>query len=179
MRIIGGEFGGRRLKPPEDRRVRPTADRIREAWFNILGDEVVGARVVDLFAGAGALGLEAISRGARRGVFVEVGRSSLSVLRRNVATLGVEHRAKVVKGDAMRYIRRIAPGTFDIAFADPPYDSGHALELIEVFREAPFARILGVEHRASDAVQGDETRRYGDVAITFCRAGNEELRDVS
>lgn len=176
MRIISGEFGGRRIKPPDDRRVRPTADRIREAWFSILGEEVVGARVIDLFAGAGALGLEALSRGARRGVFVDVGRSSLTALRHNVATLGVEHRAKVVKGDAMRYVRRLEPGSFDIAFADPPYDSGHAQGLIEAFRKAPFARILGVEHRIAEQVLGDETRRYGDVAITFCRTDGENRK---
>src|SRR5205085_7306534 len=85
MRIIAGEFRGRTLRPPSDRRVRPTADRVREAWFSILGPNLPGASVLDLFAGSGALGLEALSRGAERVDFVEISKSSLDALRSNVA----------------------------------------------------------------------------------------------
>ncbi len=92
MRIIAGEFRGRTLRPPGDRRTRPTADRVREAWFSILGNRLAGATVVDLFAGSGALGLEALSRGASHVEFVEVGKSAVTALRAFVAALDAEER---------------------------------------------------------------------------------------
>jgi 16S rRNA (guanine966-N2)-methyltransferase len=170
MRIVAGEFRGRRLHVPGDRRVRPTADRVREAWFSILGDQLVGARVLDLWAGSGALGLEALSRGAKHVQFVERRRNSLAILRRNVATLDVEDRVTVVRGDAVRHVRELRQEAVDIAFADPPYGSDDAALLVTLFREQPFARILGVEHRGSTELEGDDTRRYGDAALTFCYA---------
>jgi 16S rRNA (guanine966-N2)-methyltransferase len=170
MRIVAGEFRGRRLRAPGDRHARPTADRVREAWCSILGDRLVGARVLDLWAGSGALGLEALSRGAVHAEFVERGRTSLLVLRKNVATLDVEDRVTIVRGDALRHVREIPQGAFDIAFADPPYDTDGALQLTQAFRARPFADILGVEHRGPEDVEGDETRRYGDAALTFCFA---------
>jgi 16S rRNA (guanine966-N2)-methyltransferase len=169
MRIVAGEFRGRVLHAPGDRRVRPTADRVREAWFNILGDRLVGARVLDLWAGSGALGLEALSRGAKHVEFVERRRNSLAILRRNVATLDVEDRVTVVRADAVRHVREFR-GAVDIAFADPPYSSDDAALLVTMFREQPFARILGVEHRGGTELEGDDTRRYGDAALTFCFA---------
>ncbi|HSR14457.1 MAG TPA: RsmD family RNA methyltransferase, partial [Gemmatimonadales bacterium] len=101
-RIIAGEFGGRRLAVPSDRRIRPTADRVREAWMSILGPRLPGARVLDLFAGTGALGLEALSRGAGSVDFVEKQAGALALLARNIAALGVEDRARVIRGDALR-----------------------------------------------------------------------------
>ncbi|MGH7656752.1 MAG: RsmD family RNA methyltransferase, partial [Gemmatimonadales bacterium] len=95
MRITGGTFGGRRLSPPGDPRVRPTSDRVREAWMNILAPELEDARVLDLFAGSGALGLEALSRGAARATFVELSPASLAALRANIGALGVEERTEV------------------------------------------------------------------------------------
>lgn len=170
MRIIAGAFRGRRLVRSADRRVRPTADRVREAWFNILGGEVVDAAVLDLFAGSGALGLEALSRGARAVTFVELSPRALDAIARNVATLGVGHRVTIRRADVERFVAGLTPGAFDLAFADPPYGTGQAARLVEWFRARPFARILGVEHRAGEAVPGDETRRYGAVALTFVRA---------
>lgn len=170
MRIVSGEFGGRRLVVPKDGRVRPTADRVREAWMSILGDRLEGARVLDLFAGSGALGLEALSRGAASAEFVEMHQASLEALRRNIEALGVEDRVTVRRGDAERFVERIAPGAYDLAFADPPYAIDYAGRLVAHFRRTPFAAILCVEHRADAAVAGDATRRYGDTAITFCYA---------
>ena len=170
MRIIAGAFRGRTLRAPPDRRARPTADRVREAWFSILGGEVAGALVLDLFAGSGALGLEALSRGASRVDFVEVSTSSLAVLRANVATLDVEARVQIHRQDALAFIRRLETQAYDIAFADPPYRTGAAQKIVTLFRERPFARLLGVEHSARTELGGDETRRYGDTALTFCRA---------
>jgi 16S rRNA (guanine966-N2)-methyltransferase len=167
MRIIAGEFRGRSLKSPSDRRVRPTADRVREAWFSILAADLPGANVLDLFAGSGALGLEALSRGAQHVDFVEISKSSLDVLRQNVATLDAEERVTVHRADAMRFVSRLPPGSYDVALADPPYSTDQAAQLVEAFRTRPFSTILGVEHRATVALAGDDTRRYGDTALTF------------
>jgi 16S rRNA (guanine966-N2)-methyltransferase len=170
MRIIAGEFRGRSLKAPGDRRARPTADRVREAWFSMLAGELEGARVLDLFAGSGALGLEALSRGAASVDFVEVSRTALAALRANVAALDVEGRVRIQAGDALRFVAGLAPGAYDVVCADPPYKSEAAPQLIAAFRAAPFARILGIEHAARVALPGDATRRYGDTALTFCYA---------
>ena len=168
MRIIAGDFRGRTLRSPGDRRTRPTADRVREAWFNILGNRLIDATVLDLFAGSGALGLEALSRGARRAEFVEVGKAALAALRANVTAMDADDRVRVHRGDALRFVERLEGDAFDIAFADPPYAGDLARELVGVFETRPFARILGVEHRSADHIGGTETRRYGDAAITFC-----------
>lgn len=170
MRIIAGEFRGRTLKPPADRRSRPTADRVREAWFSILAPELPGATVLDLFAGSGALGLEALSRGASHVDFVEISRASLTALRENVATLDAETRVTIHKADAVRFVANLSAASYGVALADPPYDTDQALLIVQAFRERPFAGLLGVEHRSTDPVPGDETRRYGDTALTFCRA---------
>jgi len=169
-RIIAGEFGGRRLTVPADARVRPTADRVREAWMSILGGRLAGAAVLDLFAGSGALGLEALSRGAARATFVELAPASLAAIRANVETLGVQDRVTLHRGDAMRFIERVDAGAFDVALADPPYTIPFAERLVTAFRERPFARLLAVEHPASLSLPGEETRRYGEVALTFCHA---------
>lgn len=150
--------------------MRPTGDRIREAWISILQDSLPGARVLDLFSGSGALGLEALSRGAASAEFVELSPPSLAALKANIASLGVEATATVHRGDALRFAERLAPATYDIVFADPPYDTGQADRLVEVFRRTAFARILGVEHEATHPLPGDDTRRYGRTALTFCYA---------
>ena len=137
--------------------------------MSILGEEIRGARVLDLYAGSGALGLEALSRGAARAEFVELSQASLEALRANIAALGVEGQVTVHRGDALRFAERLEPGAFDLAFADPPYAHDAAERLVALFRRVPFARILSVEHRADQPVAGDETRRYGDTALTFCR----------
>jgi 16S rRNA (guanine966-N2)-methyltransferase len=170
MRIVAGQFGGRRLVMPKDTRVRPTADRVREAWMSILGEELNGAQVLDLFAGSGALGLEALSRGAESATFVELNPPSLRALDENISNLGAESAATVHRGDAMRYAERLAERAFDIVFADPPYTIDYAARLVALFRKTPFGRILSVEHPSSLEVGGDSTRHYGDTAITFCYA---------
>ncbi|HET9466528.1 MAG TPA: 16S rRNA (guanine(966)-N(2))-methyltransferase RsmD [Gemmatimonadales bacterium] len=170
MRIVAGRFGGRRLVMPKDSRVRPTADRVREAWMSILGGELSGARVLDLFAGSGALGLEALSRGAASVSFVELNPSSLRALNQNIAALGVEEAVTVHRADALRFAERLPSGAFDLVLADPPYSTDQAARLVSLFRQNPFGRILSVEHRSDLALDGDSTRRYGDTAITFCHA---------
>ena len=170
LRIIAGEFKGRRLKTPTTSKVRPTSDRVREAWFSILQQSIPDARVLDLFAGSGALGFEALSRGAVSVDFVETQRGSLTALNANVEALKVEDRVTIHRMDALRFAERLQPAQYDVAVADPPYATDEAQRLAEIFRATPFAGILAVEHRPDLAVVGDDTRRYGDTAITFVYA---------
>jgi 16S rRNA (guanine966-N2)-methyltransferase len=158
------------LVSPKDTRVRPTADRVREAWMSILGAELEGARVLDLFAGSGALGLEALSRGATWVTFVELNPPSLKALEQNIAALNVSDGVTIHRGDAMRYAERLPEGAFDLVLADPPYTIDYAGKLVALFRRHPFGRILSVEHRSELELAGDDTRRYGDTAITFCHS---------
>ena len=118
MRVVAGEFKGRRLRAPRGMRTRPTADRVREALFSMLGD-LSGARVLDLYAGTGALGIEALSRGAGVALFVERDQRALAALRRNLDAVGAH--ADVRRQDAMRFLAR-PEGRFDLVFCDPPYD---------------------------------------------------------
>jgi len=170
LRIIAGEFKGRRLKTPGGRTVRPTGDRVKEAWFSILQQSIPEARVLDLFAGSGALGFEALSRGAVAVDFVENHKASLTTIRENAATLKVEDRVTIHRMDAVRFAERLQPAQYDVAFADPPYATGDAERLVMVFRQTPFARVFAIEHAADTALAGDDTRRYGDTAITFAYA---------
>jgi len=175
MRIIAGEWGGRQIRAPKGKGTRPTADRVREAWMSAMGPSIPGARVLDLFAGSGALGLECLSRGAREVVFVERARSALRVLRANIEELEAHHRCRVVVGDALTLAGSLEPGAFDLAVADPSYDSGDAGRLVELFRRTPFAGQLWLEHRSRDPIAeggGGRTRSYGDTALTTLDAPN-------
>lgn len=137
--------------------------------MSILGSELTGARVLDLFAGSGALGLEALSRGAASVTFVELNPPSLKALHDNIVALGVEAATTAHRGDALRFAERLSPGAFDVVLADPPYTVDHASSLVALFRRNPFGRILSVEHSSGLELDGD-TRHYGDTAITFCHA---------
>jgi len=169
MRIIAGRFGGRRLVVPKGA-LRPTSDRVREAWLSILEPHLAGARVLDLWAGSGAVGLEALSRGARSVVFVEREARAVTAIRANIAALAADAATAVHRQDALRFAERLPAHAFDVVVADPPYESAMADQLIALFRAVPFSRILSVEHSARRTTAGDETRRYGSTAITFCHA---------
>jgi 16S rRNA (guanine966-N2)-methyltransferase len=172
VRIVAGEWRGRKIKAPDDDRVRPTADRVREAWMSIIGAEIVGARVLDLFAGSGALGLESLSRGAAEAEFVDISARSLKALRENADSLGAGERAIIHRGDAVKFVAGLAAGAFDIAFADPPYKLGLATAVAERWKVVPFAALLGVEHGIHEVMPtGGETRKYGSTGITFYRGG--------
>ena len=138
--------------------------------MSILQEALPGARVLDLFAGSGALGLEALSRGAATVDFVELSPKSLEALRQNIESLELGARASVHRGDALRFAERLAPGAYDVTFADPPYNRDDAERLVALHRQSPFTRILAVEHPADVVLSGDDTRRYGDTALTFCYA---------
>jgi 16S rRNA (guanine966-N2)-methyltransferase len=170
VRIVAGRWRGRRIEAPTGRLVRPTADRVREAWMSMVQLDLPGARVLDLFAGSGALGLEALSRGARSADFVEQHPAALRVLAANLATLAVGEAAVVHRADAARFVAGLAAGAFDVAFADPPYHEGLARAVAERWVAEPFARVLGLEHEAAETMpEGGATRRYGSTAITIYR----------
>ena len=141
--------------------------------MSAMGGRMDGLKVLDLFAGSGALGLETLSRGAEHVVFVERAPGSLKVLQANVDLLEAQASTTVVASDVFRYLRRVEAGSFDVALADPPYGTGDAGLLVEQFRARPFARELWVEHpwRESLPLEAqDRTRRYGDTALTLLTA---------
>ena len=170
MRIIAGRWRGRRLRTPAGQLVRPTADRVREAWMSIVHLDLPDSRVVDLYSGSGALGLESLSRGARHVDFVDSHPLSLRVLNENVEALDAADRVTVHRDDVSRFVAALTAERYDVAFADPPYRAGLALRLAEQWLAVPFARLLGVEHESHETMPpGGETRRYGASAITFYR----------
>jgi 16S rRNA (guanine966-N2)-methyltransferase len=139
--------------------------------MSILQPEIPGARVLDLFAGSGALGLEALSRGAEHCDFVEIAARSLAALRANADKLGAGDAAHIVRGDALKFAERLGANAYDIAFADPPYGLHLAERVVQRWLETPFAFVLGVEHATREPMpEGGEPRRYGDTSITFYRA---------
>lgn len=179
IRVIGGRFGGRRLATPPGRGTRPTASRVREAWFSAIRDELEGARVLDLFAGSGALGIEALSRGADHATFVESDGKAVWALRRNLESLGLNTVTAIVRTDVFRAVARpqTLEGRFDLALADPPYGVGMARRLAEVWLESPFAGMLCVEHARSElaGMDPDWARSYGDTELSFfIEAGRTE-----
>ncbi len=129
MRVIAGEAKGRRLIAPRGLTTRPATDRLRESVFGMLGARCEGARVLDLFAGSGALGIEALSRGAASATFVERDAAAADAMRRNLEATGFAHRATVVRGDVEAFLRGTV-GAFDLVFVDPPYAETVLLSLL-------------------------------------------------
>lgn len=170
MRVVAGEARGRRLVAPEGGDTRPTSDRVREAIFNALHSQgaVVGARVVDLFAGSGALGIEALSRGAAHATFVETARPALAAVRANLESTGLGDRASVIARDVTAFCRTAAE-PFDLALADPPYAFDAWSDLLEVL---PAAVVMVESDREIDLGEGWEitrVRRYGTTVVTLGR----------
>lgn len=170
MRIIAGQWRGRRIAAPPGKDVRPTLDRVREAWMSIVQPYLVGAEVVDLFSGSGALGLEALSRGAKVAHLVERHAKTFAVLQENVVTLGAGSAAVLHRQDAFTFLREGGEGGFDVAFADPPYGGDDAVKLATLWLTKPFAKLLGIEHDSRLALPGShDARKYGTAAISFFR----------
>jgi 16S rRNA (guanine966-N2)-methyltransferase len=177
MRVIAGAFGGRSLVAPKGQATRPTSDRVREALFSVLGD-VTDALVLDLYAGTGALGIEALSRGAKRAVFVENARPALDALRRNLDTLNLRQVTSVVATPVAKAVRGLTAGSrFDLVLVDPPYaDLNEAVKALQALVRAGHCaddvRIV-LEHASRDAgpeIEGldfEMTRRYGDTSMSF------------
>jgi 16S rRNA (guanine(966)-N(2))-methyltransferase RsmD len=179
LRVIAGEFGGRSLKTPRGQNTRPTSARVREALFAVLGD-IRGARVLDLYAGSGALGIEALSRGAERLVSVESERNAVACIRANLNALGLDSRALVLAQPVRRTLALLVQqAPFDLVLCDPPWSQlGSACEdlarLVSARLLAPEARLV-LEHSARDAgpeVEGlvaFDHRRWGDTAAALFR----------
>jgi 16S rRNA (guanine966-N2)-methyltransferase len=182
MRVVGGRLRGRALAAPKSKAVRPTADRLRESLFNILvhafGDPVNGARVLDLFAGTGALGIEALSRGAAFALFIDEGAEARALLRENVAALGLGGTSRIFRRDATKLGPAHPVAAFSLAFLDPPYGQGlaaaalasaraggwftpNALVIVEEAAKAQFA--------APEGFNEIDRRRYDDTEFVFLR----------
>jgi 16S rRNA (guanine(966)-N(2))-methyltransferase RsmD len=182
MRIIAGFAGGRRLRGPTGNKTRPTSDRVREALFSILGEPPEGCQVLDLFAGSGGLGLEALSRGATRAVFVDRDKDAQQVLRHNIAEVGVVKTSDVHQADALRALAKFERSgkQFHWIFIDPPYATDLAEQALEAIGSSTLLHdtesdgVIVVEHDKRSA-PGDaygcllrtETRRYGDTSVSF------------
>jgi 16S rRNA (guanine966-N2)-methyltransferase len=184
MRIVGGRLRGRALAAPKSQAIRPTADRLREALFNILvhayGDPVTGARVLDLFAGTGALGLEALSRGASLAVFVDDSAEARGLMRENVAAFGLGGVTRIFRRDATKLGDAHPIGTFSLLFLDPPYGKGLAEQALASARAggwlAPDALVVVEEgtnagFKTPEGFAEVERRRYDDTEIVFLRFG--------
>ncbi len=172
MRVVAGEFGGRRLVSPDGTTTRPTTDRVREAIFNSLGSAglVEGALVADLFAGSGALGIEALSRGAERCVFVERDRAALRALGENLDSLGLNERSRVVAADVLSAVAEIDA---DLAFADPPYDFDDWSRLLDAVRADV---VVAESGRAIEVIDGWTTirsKKYGRTTVTMLERAHD------
>ena len=139
--------------------------------MSIVAGSLPGARILDLFAGSGALGLEALSRGAEHAVFVDAHAESLAAVQENAKMLGALAQCTLHRRDALQFVQKLVRFEYDVAFADPPYGKGLSEDVANQWLREPFARVIGVEHSATETMpDGGETRRYGDTAITFFRA---------
>jgi 16S rRNA (guanine966-N2)-methyltransferase len=162
MRIISGESKGRKIKSPKGRVIRPTLDRVREAIFDIIGNRVVGATILDLFAGTGSFGLEALSRGAKRVTFCEKARAIRVILEENISSLGYNDKCNIIKGDALKIKTK---DRYDVIFADPPYEKNLIYKVLKIYRNK--AKLLIIEHSKREKVEEGTSRRFGDTIITF------------
>ncbi len=177
MRVIAGAFRGRRLHAPKGPGIRPTIDRVREAVFNIIASEVPDAQVLDLFAGTGAMGIEALSRGAARCVFVDQSAEAVRLVRENLELCGVEDRALVIRDGVPSAIRGLAARgeRFELIFIDPPYGRGHLEKTMDILDAVAAPGALAVaEHFIKDEspvglkIWTKKTeRRYGDTLISI------------
>ena len=174
MRIVRGSVGGRVLRAPPGADTRPTSEKVREAIFNILPD-VEGMQVLDLFAGSGALGIEALSRGAAHATFVDQGKLALTAVRGNVRELGLESRATVLSGDAVALAARHVPTSpWRLVFIDPPYRSDLAVRSATALAHLAEDAVIVIEHDRRNAPPDQvgsllrtDQRRYGDTMVSF------------
>ncbi|HEV2920997.1 MAG TPA: 16S rRNA (guanine(966)-N(2))-methyltransferase RsmD [Actinomycetota bacterium] len=180
MRVVGGSLGGRRLLTVPGKDTRPTSDRVREALFGVLGERVEGARVLDLFAGTGALGIEAMSRGAGSAVLVEQAAAAVAVIRANLEALDLNDTVKVRRTRVEAYVRTQRDGPFDLVLLDPPYAAPVGLVAGVLGRLARTAlapgAVVTVEAAARaeappwpPGLEPEPPRRYGDTALHLAR----------
>ena len=178
MRVITGKYKGRKLNSPENYAIRPTSDKAKEALFSILTAEIYGARVLDLFAGTGSLGIEALSRGAEYCVFADASRASLNLIKSNLEHCKVEEETRVLAGDYRKVLANLNE-SFDIILLDPPYGKGLIPDAIRLISEGDLLKEGGViiaEHRKEEDLpetigkyQKEKDRRYGIVKLSIYR----------
>ena len=175
VRIIAGEFGGRFIQAPSGQTTHPMGERVRSAMFNSLGSEVQGARVLDVFAGSGAVGLEALSRGAASVTFVERDRNAIRVLEENIASLGVSEKCIVIKTTVSNWLETMAPDEFDLIFADPPYHDTQFSTVTRLMGLLKPSALMVLSHPGRSesptkpGVVVVDNRSYGDAVLTFYR----------
>jgi 16S rRNA (guanine966-N2)-methyltransferase len=162
MRVIAGEFRSRRLKSLPGLNTRPTPDRLRETLFNVLAPRLADCVFLDIYAGTGAVGIEALSRGARRAIFIEKNRAAVEVIRENLASLGLESRAEVFSSKATTVLERVRA---DIAFLDPPYDLPREYETSMTALGQSQTPLVIVQHSAYFAPEEayGNLRRYREI----------------
>lgn len=183
MRVIAGAFKGRRLKTPSWEGLRPTSDKLRETLFNILSLRVEGARVLDGFAGTGALGIEALSRGASHVTLIEVDRRAVSLIEENLAVCGVRDGYTVACGEVLAVLQRMPAGeTFSLVLLDPPYDGTHAARVLDAAASRlADGGLLVLEHATRTALDVPDSLtvvrqiRSGDSTLTFLQTADREL----
>ena len=176
MRIVRGTHGGRVLRAPTGAATRPTSEKVREAIFNILPD-VEGMQVLDMFAGSGALGIEALSRGAAHATFIDQAKPALAAVRANLRELGLEASATVLAGDAVALAARHVPASpWQLVFVDPPYRSDLAVRAVQTLAHLAPDAVIVIEHDRRNAPPDElgsllrtDQRRYGDTLVSFYR----------
>ncbi|MDZ7833738.1 MAG: 16S rRNA (guanine(966)-N(2))-methyltransferase RsmD [Desulfobacterales bacterium] len=179
MRIISGLYKGRKLMPVRGKEIRPTGGKVREAIFSILARDIAHARILDLFAGTGAFGLEALSRGAARAVFIESDDRAIAAIKKNIRLCRAEKQAQCIKWDITRdlnCIRSLRPG-FDVAFMDPPYQGDFIAPALKNLAESnglENGAVIAIEHSAKAPLPEihppfyvTDRRRYGKTLVTF------------
>lgn len=179
QRIIGGRLKGKKLFPIKGASIRPTGDRQREAIFNILSDKIEGAAVLDLYAGTGALGLEALSRGASTGIFIDSNKSATQLIARNIRACGFEGNTQLIRWNIEENLRCLhcLNIVFDVVFMDPPYHRGLILPTLRNLHECGCLKtgsMIIIEHEADDTLPmrqgvytGYDQRRYGKTLVSF------------
>jgi len=179
MRIIKGKYAGRSLTSP-GKKVRPTPEAVRDRALEIIGDQLEGARVLDLFAGSGAVGLEALSRGARYVDFVENGGAALHSLKANIAGLRESRRTRIYKRDAIPWVEALEEGGYEIAYVDPPYGSRKLDRVLAHWLAVPFSGVLVLEHDKEHVIDG-KAKQYdfeGPTRLSILRAGDQVRSDI-
>ncbi len=175
VRIISGEFGGRKIEAPDNDRTHPMGERIRNALFNSIGSEIEGVNVLDAFAGTGAIGLEAISRGAKRVTFIEKDRIAQKVLAKNITALGVEARTTIVRTTVNGWVETASPPEFDIIFVDPPYHEPQFSTVSKLLGLLKPNGLMILSHPGRGEIPTKtgvvvvDNRSYGNAYLTFYR----------
>ena len=175
IRIISGQFGGRKIEAPDNSRTHPMGERVRNALFNSISNEISGARVLDAFAGTGSIGIEALSRGAHSAVFVERDRIAQKILAKNINALGLEERSSVVRTSVYNWLATKSPENFDIIFVDPPYHDPQLSTVAKLFGLLKPGALMVLSHIGRCEVPSQngivvvDNRSYGNAHLTFYR----------